>query len=51
MTTLRLSGDVFRGEPLKVEVDVTNTGAMAAKEIVQFYVRPDHPGKDRRGAL
>lgn len=44
---LRLSGDVFRGEPLKVEVDVTNTGAMAAKEIVQFYVRPDHPGKDR----
>lgn len=23
---LRLSGDVFRGEPLKVEVDVTNTG-------------------------
>ena len=44
---LRLSGDVFRGEPLKVEVDVTNTGHMAAKEIVQFYVRPDHPGKDR----
>lgn len=44
---LRLSGDVFRGEPLKVEVDVTNTGDMAAKEIVQFYVRPDHPGKDR----
>lgn len=44
---LRLSGDVFRGEPLRVEVDVTNTGHMAAKEIVQFYVRPDHPGKDR----
>lgn len=44
---LRLSGDVFRGEPLKVEVDVTNTGDMAAKEIVQFYVRPDHPSKDR----
>ncbi len=44
---LRLSGDVFRSEPLKVEVDVTNTGAVAAKEIVQFYVRPDHPGKDR----
>ena len=44
---LRLSGNVFRGEPLKVEVDVTNTGSVAAKEIVQFYVRPDHPGKDR----
>lgn len=44
---LRLSGNVFRGEPLKVEVDVTNTGSVAAKEIVQFYVRPDHSGKDR----
>ena len=44
---LRLSGDTFTGEPLTVSVDVTNTGRMAAKEIVQFYVRPDHAGKSR----
>lgn len=46
-SNLRLSGDVFCGEPLRVEVDVTNTGKMAAKEIVQFYVRPDHPSVER----
>ena len=46
-SNLRVSGDTFRGEPLTVEVNVTNTGKVAAKEIVQFYVRPDHAGKDR----
>ena len=46
-SNLRVSGDTFRGEPLTVEVDVTNTGKVAAKEIVQFYVRPDHAGMDR----
>ncbi len=45
---LTLSGDTIRrGGQLTVSVDVTNTGAMSAKEIVQFYVRPDHPGFDR----
>ena len=44
---LRLSADTFSGSPITVSVDVTNTGKMAAKEIVQFYVRPDHKGKSR----
>ena len=45
---LKLTSDTFRpGEKLTVSVKVTNTGKMAAKEIVQFYVRPDHAGKDR----
>ena len=46
-SNLRLSGSVFTGEPVTVSVDVTNTGKVTAKEIVQFYVRPDHPGKSR----
>ena len=46
-TNLRTSSDAFTGEPLTVSVDVTNTGNMAAKEIVEFYVRPDHAGKSR----
>ena len=46
-SNLRLSGSVFTGEPVTVSVDVTNTGKVVAKEIVQFYVRPDHPGKSR----
>ncbi|MBO2516082.1 MAG: glycosyl hydrolase [Clostridiales bacterium] len=45
---LKLSSDTFRpGEKLTVSVRVTNTGKTAAKEIVQFYVRPDHEGKPR----
>ena len=44
---LRVSADAFTGGPLTVSVDVTNTGKVAAKEIVQFYVRPDHAGKSR----
>ena len=46
-SNLRLSSDTFTGEPLTVKVDVTNTGKVAAKEIVQFYVRPDHAGQNR----
>ena len=46
-TNLRLSSDTFTGEPLTASVDVTNTGKVAAKEIVQFYVRPDHAGQSR----
>lgn len=45
---LKLDRDVFRpGEELKVSVRVTNTGNMAAAEIVQFYVRSTHEGVDR----
>ena len=47
-SNLRLSAETFRpGEKITASVDVTNTGKMMAKEIVQFYVRPDHAGKDR----
>ena len=47
-SNLRLGSDTFRpGEKLTATVTVTNTGKTAAKEIVQFYVRPDHPGKPR----
>ena len=38
------AADRFDGSPLTVQVDVTNTGNFPAKEIVQFYVRPDHEG-------
>lgn len=45
---LRLSSNVIgQGDSITASVDVTNTGRVAAKEIVQFYVRPDHAGKDR----
>ncbi len=45
---LRLSADtIAAGGTLKATVQVTNTGSMAAKEIVQFYIRPDHAGKSR----
>lgn len=46
-SNLRLSSDTFEDGELTVSVDVTNTGSMAAKEIVQFYVRPEHEGKNR----
>ncbi len=46
-SNLRLSAGAFEGGELIASVDVTNTGNFAAKEIVQFYVRPDHPGIDR----
>lgn len=47
-SNLRLSADSIRpGCTLTASVDVTNTGKMAAKEIVQFYVRPDHEGVNR----
>lgn len=45
---LRLSADSIQaGGRLTASVDVTNTGSMAAKEIVQFYIRPDHAGRHR----
>ena len=45
---LRLSRDTLdEGDEVTVKVDVTNTGSMRAKEIVQFYVRPVQPGVDR----
>ncbi len=34
-------------ETLTASVDVTNTGSVAAKEIVQFYVAPAHEGISR----
>ena len=46
-SNLRLSAETFDGGELTASVDVTNTGKFAAKEIVQFYIRPDHPGVDR----
>lgn len=45
---LRLSSEVFKdGEGLEVSVDVTNTGDVAGKEIVQLYVH-DHESRLRR---
>lgn len=45
---LRLSASSFRpGDTITATVTVTNTGSFPAKEIVQFYVRPDHEGKSR----
>ncbi len=46
-SNLVLSSDRFDGAPITASVDVTNAGSFAAKEIVQFYIRPDHEGKDR----
>lgn len=53
-TNLRLSDTDWSGDTLTASVDVTNTGSMAAKEIVQFYVRPErpaaeHPVRELRG--
>ena len=44
---LRLSSPVFSGEKITASVDVTNTGSFPAAEVVQFYIRPDHAGKER----
>ena len=44
---LRLSEATWAGDTLTASVDVTNTGKMPAKEIVQFYVRATRPGVDR----
>ncbi|MCL1795389.1 MAG: glycoside hydrolase family 3 C-terminal domain-containing protein [Clostridia bacterium] len=45
---LRLSGaDMPLGGQLTVEVDITNTGAVAGREIVQLYVRSAHSGISR----
>lgn len=35
------------GETLTASVDITNTGRVPAKEIVQFYVAPAHAGASR----
>ncbi len=42
-SNLRLSADTYAGGEMTVSVDVTNTGNRRAKEIVQFYVRPEKP--------
>ena len=39
-SNLRLSSDRFTDGEITVQVDVTNTGSMAAKEAVQLYIRP-----------
>lgn len=47
-SSLRLSADAINeDDTLTVTVDVTNTGTVPGKEIVQIYVRPDHDGVDR----
>ena len=44
---LRLSSETMEGDSLTATVEVTNTGKMMGKEIVQLYIRPDHAGMDR----
>jgi len=45
---LRLSSDdMALGSQLTVSVDITNTGDVAGKEIVQLYVRSTHAGVSR----
>ena len=45
---LRLSSaDIALGGQLAVSVDVTNTGSVAGKEIVQLYVKSAHSGVSR----
>ncbi len=47
-SNLRLSAkQLLDGENLQVSVDVTNTGFMAGKEIVQLYVASAHKGISR----
>ncbi|MDO4484070.1 MAG: glycoside hydrolase family 3 C-terminal domain-containing protein [Clostridia bacterium] len=46
-SNLRLSADTYSGGEMTVQVDVTNTGKMYAKEIVQLYVRPETNGFSR----
>ncbi len=47
-SNLRLSAkQLLDGESLQVSVDVTNTGLMAGKEIVQLYVASAHKGISR----
>ncbi|MGI6107915.1 MAG: glycoside hydrolase family 3 C-terminal domain-containing protein [Lachnospiraceae bacterium] len=55
MGNLKLSSDSMReGGTVKVSVDVTNTGKMAGKEVVQLYVAdrtgtPQRPAKELKG--
>jgi beta-glucosidase len=47
-SNLRLSTEqISDGENLQVSVDVTNTGSLAGKEIVQLYVASGHKGISR----
>lgn len=44
----RLSSETIAiGQPVSVEVDVTNTGSRAGDEVVQIYVRDDHASVTR----
>ncbi len=40
---LKTNNPVFEGEPVRVSVDVTNTGAAYGKEVVQLYMHHDRP--------
>jgi beta-glucosidase len=51
---LKVPGQVERGEPVSVTVTVTNTGAVAGKEVVQVYVSDNasslpRPPKELKG--
>jgi len=39
---LRVEPQPRRGEPIRVSLEVTNSGARAGQEVVQLYVRPPH---------